>query len=439
MACRGSLSMRTSQLKTFASDKLRFEIHSVLRNGDGAIQKWYMKATHQVEATRWVQAIQRNIDWYKKDSHGSDGDSFVSGKLVPFDRASVRTSISSIPKGLFRRRSNHKASPAPSINHESGEPSNRSGNVGEHSDLEDLHSDIESRAPSGGGDEPPYRDEFELQYNVAVTQMELTADLFSALANYPPSSPKVDETHTALKDSYAQVQTLFREYVKMVQDREAWFNTRIARERERVGVWEQSLQAVVQEGEVLEEELKKTLRGKREARKSRRFSMIPDDVGIEESDTFGVPTIKARRKTIATSPTLEEPTLSVPTGANIHNGDSAVPIPISASPPPPADTDEEEDEEDEFFDAIESNTLPNLVVSATLASPIHSNLTHELFHWIDLRQYQGYQHPREGLGITVDDRPPVSLWAVLKGSIGKDLTKISFPVFFSTSHAAIRE
>lgn len=439
MACRGSLSMKTSQLKTFASDKLRFEIHSVLRNGDGAIQKWYMKANHQVEASRWVQAIQRNIDWYKKDGNGGDADSFVSRKLVPFDGTSIRTSISSVPRGLFRRRSNHKGSPEPTISHESAEPSNRSGNVGEHSEPEEPHSDIESRAPSGGGDELPYRDEFELQYNSAVAQMELTADLFATLANYPPPSLKADETHTALKGSYSQVQTLFREYVKMVQDREAWFKARIVRERERAGVWEQSLQVVVQEGEVLEEELKKTFRGKRENRKSRRFSTIPDYVGIEGPDTFGVPTIKARRRSTAASPTLEGPALSVPTAADIHFGNSAVPVPIAASSPPPADTDEEEDEEDEFFDAIESNTLPNLVVSATLVSPINPNPTHELFHWIDLRQYQGYQHPREELSITTDDRPPVSLWAVLKGSIGKDLTKISFPVFFSASYVTTQE
>jgi hypothetical protein len=436
VACRGSLSMKTSRLKTFTSDKLRFEIHSALRNGDGAAQKWYMKANHQVEGTRWVQAIQRTIDWYKKDGGGSDVDSFVSGKLAPFDGASVRTSTSSAPKSFFRNRSSHKASPTPSmIDHGSGEPSNRSGNLGEHSETEDMPSDMESKAPSGGDDEPPYQADFELQYNAATAQMELTTELFSALSNYPPSSPKSDETHTALKDSYAQVQVLFREYARMVQEREAWFNTRIVRERERAGVWEQSLQVVVQEGEVLETELKRTLRGIKDNRKSRRFSMIPDGAGVEGSDTFGIPTINVRRRTIAASPASEEPGPSTPTAVNIHYGAGATLGPISASPPAQADTDEEEDEEDEFFDAIESNTLPNLVVSATLTSPINS--TQGLIHWIDLRQYQGYQHPRERLSITADDRPPVSLWAVLKGSVGKDLTKISFPVFFSTSYPSI--
>ena len=429
IACRGSLSMKTSRLKTFTSDKLRFEINSALRNGDGAAQKWYMKANHLVEATRWIQAIQRNIDWYRKDGNGSDGDSFISGKLAPFDGASVRTSMSNVQKGLFRGRLSHKASPAPSMDHSGGEPSSRSGNLGEHSDAEYAHSDAESKAPSGGDDEPPYQADFELQYNAAVAQMELTANLFSTLPNYPPSSPKADETHTALKDSYAQVQILFREYTRMVQEREAWFNTRIVRERERAGVWEQSLQAVVQEGEVLETELKRTIRGIKDNRKSRRFSAISDGVGMEGSDEFGVPTIKVRRRTTAPSPASEEPGPSIPPATSIHYRADTVLGPISASPVQ-ADSDEE-DQEDEFFDAIESNTLPNLVVSATLASPVDLNRTHELIHWIDLRQYQGYQHPRERLSITADDRPPVSLWAVLKGSIGKDLTKISFPVFFS--------
>ena len=45
--------------------------------------------------------------------------------------------------------------------------------------------------------------------------------------------------------------------------------------------------------------------------------------------------------------------------------------------------------------------------------------------------YAGYLRLRDRLSISSDDRPPMSLWAVLKNSIGKDLTKISFPVFFN--------
>ena len=43
----------------------------------------------------------------------------------------------------------------------------------------------------------------------------------------------------------------------------------------------------------------------------------------------------------------------------------------------------------------------------------------------------GYQRLRTRLEIKKDERPPTSLWSVLKHSIGKDLTRISFPVFFN--------
>jgi hypothetical protein len=78
---------------------------------------------------------------------------------------------------------------------------------------------------------------------------------------------------------------------------------------------------------------------------------------------------------------------------------------------------------DEFFDAIESGAISNLP-SAILPRP-------SLPPSLDTELYQGYKELRERLPISNDNRPPVSLWAVLKGSIGKDLTKISFPVFFN--------
>ena len=96
------------------------------------------------------------------------------------------------------------------------------------------------------------------------------------------------------------------------------------------------------------------------------------------------------------------------------------------------DDDADTDDEDEFFDAIEANALPNLEVSQMLAGPhVHPPDVLPIPELLDVRQYTGYANPRPKLGITSDDRPPMSLWAVLKGSIGKDLTKISFPVFFN--------
>ena len=87
------------------------------------------------------------------------------------------------------------------------------------------------------------------------------------------------------------------------------------------------------------------------------------------------------------------------------------------------------DEEDEFFDAIEANAIPNLEVPAPLKSPSHDET--DLPPGYDYKPYEGYRHLRHELPLSADDRPSVSLWSVLKNSIGKDLTKISFPVSFN--------
>ncbi|KAF8898006.1 hypothetical protein CPB84DRAFT_1847921 [Gymnopilus junonius] len=173
---------------------------------------------------------------------------------------------------------------------------------------------------------------------------------------------------------------------------------------------------------------------------------------------------------------------------------------IQPPPPPVLTIDGQEpeidtDEEDEFFDAIEANNLPNLVVyeglkspgsaglspissplsfavttpkglkalptdtearveselekhpagllSLSLASAMSMSLQTQTYNRISLHlphlkgvsvsvpPYAGYVHLRTRLGISNDQRPSTSLWSVLKHSIGKDLTKISFPVFFN--------
>ena len=42
-----------------------------------------------------------------------------------------------------------------------------------------------------------------------------------------------------------------------------------------------------------------------------------------------------------------------------------------------------------------------------------------------------YNHLRDRLPVRNDERPSISLWSILKNNIGKDLTKISFPVAFN--------
>ena len=47
------------------------------------------------------------------------------------------------------------------------------------------------------------------------------------------------------------------------------------------------------------------------------------------------------------------------------------------------------------------------------------------------REFEPYNHLRDRLPVRNDERPSMSLWSILKNNIGKDLTKISFPVAFN--------
>lgn len=110
------------------------------------------------------------------------------------------------------------------------------------------------------------------------------------------------------------------------------------------------------------------------------------------------------------------------------HSEPGTPILAAVILPSPIDDDEvDTDEEDEFFDAIDAGNIPNLVVTKALVSTSEVTLPAT----VPMNAYEGYRHMRDRLPIDSDNRPPTSLWSVLKHSIGKDLTRISFPVFFN--------
>ena len=61
--------MRTAILRLpSSSDNVRFEVHSTPSHGHHSVQKWYIKANHPVEASRWTQAIGRAIEIARQGS-----------------------------------------------------------------------------------------------------------------------------------------------------------------------------------------------------------------------------------------------------------------------------------------------------------------------------------------------------------------------------------
>ena len=339
---------------------------------------------------------------------------------------------------------------------------------------------------------PPHPN-IDLQANATAAQLELTVQMVANLSSSASTSTVPShfrETVSALLDSLQTTQTLLSEYSSMGQSRDGWYARQLRKERARQDVWEESLRVVVKEGENLEQELRKRSRnrgsrvfaagspagtitsglgdGKKRRPSALGFTTAPEIVTEELPSPIseGEPPASAITPTISSSPptTLQEYSpSSVPAAPRIpisrHGTMDTIVGPIPAitidgdyddslaKAVNEGDYDHDTDEEDEFFDAIEANALPNMLVYEALTSPSTAKTTPEATtsttgggrggseqSLVSMKAnkefYGGYANLRKSLKLSAE-RPNASLWSVLKHSIGKDLTKISFPVFFN--------
>jgi hypothetical protein len=136
--------------------------------------------------------------------------------------------------------------------------------------------------------------------------------------------------------------------------------------------------------------------------------------------TISLSPVRTRTRAGTTATSLGPAELEHLVESALHNEDGA--------------SSEEEDDDDEFFEAIETGAIPLEEETTHETGGTVERRTEPAKRFIeshDLTPYKGYENLRHSLPISNDNRPSVSLWAILKGSIGKDLTKISFPVYFN--------
>lgn len=192
-------------------------------------------------------------------------------------------------------------------------------------------------------------------------------------------------------------------------------------------MWEENMRSVVSSQAELEQQLADTQRQatrRKKALKELKSSVIAADQRPPVPSMPSEATIGRGAASSGTSVAQEtsgaQSGAGAPVGASsLQNIDDLV---------------ESSEDEDDFYDAVESGAVP-LRVETPLQTPDHQEfpkdweMTDE--RMLEIESYQGYKKLRDRLPLNADERPPVSLWAILKGSIGKDLTKISFPVYFN--------
>jgi len=500
IASRGSITMKTAVLKVASgSNEQKFEVHHIPSRGHQTAQKWYLKADHPVEGTRWTTMIRKNIDWYKQEEQRDRAARKSETSLRAPSMKSVGTTNTSSNTLSSRRTLSKGREPSGnySDNCNGGPDSEASSITGVGGDspavpTPTIVAGLERQedggdAPDGSSaddltesDHPPFEDAFKIQENYVQIQTKLISDYLHALLKPGPPATGLTELAGQLKDNIGSINSTLDEYLEMVQKREAWWAARLQAEQKRQDVWEASLKTVVEEGEALERELK-SRSSKRRSRmfsseneewrrstlKSKPVSSPPSRMGtlspphltagevftLSSEPTSGTEAalqfkgltapVDLATEPLGTSTTPAASTLLTPSEMSVVNqpGSTTTVTAFTLSQSPShmvrrfslatglktptlrhgspevdeVDTDEEDEEIDVFFDAIDAGTLPTIVSSAL---QVHE----EKFLELGKAQYSGYINIRRRLDLDADNRPPTSLWSILKSSIGKGVS-----------------
>ncbi|BGP57314.1 hypothetical protein JCM8202v2_004954 [Rhodotorula sphaerocarpa] len=439
---RGSISMTVAKIDPPAADKLKFVIGSKTDRNSA----FYLKGNHPVEVMRWADAIRQNIDTV---SEGANLQRSSSSMHAPSLSDSARPAASS----------RATVSPQESFAAASVDGDN------------DTFQEEEST--------PPHSDDFHLMAQSVKTEVEASTRLLESLEG----DAQQDSVKAELRRALASLEQVVDDYVEVVEQRERYFLRRYEKEVEAKRHWEESMKDVAAQHAALELELQRVARDS--TRRKRALQEVRANFGAISPALS--PQVTNQNAGAATPSSLNAEKQALP-----EDGATPLPSPLRVStfqlnqtrsrgattgslspvrsrtragtvvqPRAPEELSqivqealkrddggetEESDDDDEFFEAIEAGEVPfdedeGEPVRSTeqteggeatgSPAPRRSTPAADFDEKMDVSPYRGYDHPRTTLPITSDNRPSVSLWAILKGSIGKDLTKISFPVYFN--------
>ncbi|KAH9454928.1 hypothetical protein MJO29_011733 [Puccinia striiformis f. sp. tritici] len=451
---RGSIAMSVAIVvgPDVTKDKLRFEVSSKLGN---SYPRFYLKGAHPLEVMRWVDALKQAIE--------------VANQLAPPspEKGISRKPSSALGSGEKRnfvsrhlRNSRHIPGVSSSSTRRDMSMTDTTGRVrGNTTDPDSPPRSVFAQSTSEEDDngrpeksEAPFENELDLLVQSLKAHIEMTDQLLNSLTipsgattpqqapadplNTSPDSSSTagintedkDQTATAsqrqievkhaLKRSVEDLGVMFDDYLTKINKRERYHIRRYEEESQAKRLWEENMQALLASQAEMERQLQSVARDS--SRRKKQLKSLR--AGINESNGA----INTSNLELDKSATVNEKSEDGTTGGTSAPSASG---PTSVAPrrfeqPPDSSS---EDEDDEFFEAIETGTIA--VEPMTVTKSLASDRPLSDFVIEDLKE--GYETKRTTLPITADDRPSVSLWSILKNSIGKDLTKISFPVSFN--------
>ncbi|KAK9458354.1 Oxysterol-binding protein-domain-containing protein [Dipodascopsis uninucleata] len=440
-ACRGSINMRIATLKLDSSEKQRFEII-----GKGSV-RYHLRANHPVEANRWVwaltQAIQHAKDVAKlqrqqtnslmrRDSASTVGVSPSSG--FADDSSSRRLSINNGSSTSALASTIAMVSTANTANVSNGGGSSSLPASVSSTIADDDHEIMDYDKDETGDDdddesqdrplpqEEPYKEvgrtAYALEMEIKVLQ-DICASIQDDREEIVAAHPKLADVFDCYEKSLVSLKNLLDELLRQTNERENFFRQRAEAESELRKIWEDNMQKLAEENDVIEEQLHDVVEEKKRTRRALKEAFGDGALSIPGS---GNTSPQEEYQLSAIRNTLQESKLSAILS--------------------------EDDENDEFFDAIESANANASSKDISKTDLEESEGTSEVqsipeteYNELQLAKKQkiiaegsfhGYDDPpRTRLRLDEDDRPKISLWGILKSMIGKDMTKMTLPVSFN--------
>ncbi|CAG8537472.1 33448_t:CDS:2 [Racocetra persica] len=382
-SCRGSINMKIAKISIDSTDRLRFDII-----GKGSV-RYHLRANNPREAQQWVVALTQSSAYYEKNDKGRR-------QSVIDDSISDETRIG---RSLHKSESHADTiTSADSDRDRSRSPSNQS------IDLENV----------------PNEDSYRITISSTRAQLELQNQLLDSLSSTFSESSSTESKESTIIDTFSQslrtLHNLVDDVLRMTEERDVYWNRKLEKELEAKRLWEESMRLLAMEKSEMEKLIQQNVQEQKMRKKQLKAALAESHLNSPSS-----PSRMSSSDIFDASFKVADDSSNLPDtyGQRVSMEQATSILSMLA----------EDYDNDEFYDALDNNDETQEVVKLDDSEII--TLNNSTTSYIS-SSYCGYpEFIREKLPIDESSRPEVSLWAILKNSIGKDLSKITLPVYFN--------
>lgn len=442
---------------TPTNDNSRFELHSKVSS---SVPKILVKSSHRGEIARWVQAIRLNVDYYSKSGRQASSSSGVAPPVaVPARQGSVSsdapitTAVNSLPPTdhflSSALASTASASVASGTSLAGAPRTDAASHMAAHHDTDNISifeaaddRSILDGAEHAGPAGVPHEGVYDMAVINIKTQIELTEQLVASLIPSAGVAASADMSRTpsrqqaikeALQASLQTLATLVSQQKVMTQDRERYLLGRIDREVEARRLWEENMLTVAKQQAETDRQLGEAAR--QNERHKRALKQAKEVLGgIASSGSLPTSPMSEDGPASASVPLFLPPGSAATAGttdtfrsARSHRQSISIAnVQEVAAALADVDVGSDDEDEDEFFDAIETGTLPGLRQYDSIANPDNARpgtpttaekqvelvpqkvVKGTIQEYLARKSLEPYLHVRNRLPIDDDKRPSVS-------------------------------